>query len=177
MVDALWQDESTAWMPSACKRALERKYDQFQGYKQHDAQELLRSLLYGVHDNLNQADKVQWQPAPNYDVITAAAARWEATRDFCQSRDSSLILDQFQGWLSSTLTCNVCQHASSSFEPFLDLSLPVPDSNTAVSLEACLQNFRQAEVGLPCCRSPFVRMDYDRCVRPCDPYTTFINIV
>ena len=32
----------------------------------------------------------------------------------------------FAGQLSSTVTCETCQHQSTTLEPFMDLSLPIP---------------------------------------------------
>jgi len=39
--------------PTALKRMIAKFADQFQGFRQHDAQELLMFLLDGLHEDLN----------------------------------------------------------------------------------------------------------------------------
>ena len=52
------------------------------------------------------------------------------------------------GQLKSTLKCLVCGHRSVTFDPFWDLSIPIPSSpslQTPVKLEQCLDEFTQEE--------------------------------
>ena len=37
-----------------------------------------------------------------------------------------VLLDVFVGQLKSALTCLTCGYVSNTFDPFLDLSLPIP---------------------------------------------------
>lgn len=37
----------------------------------------------------------------------------------------------FAGQLSSTVTCQTCHHQSTTLEPFMDLSLPIPQDTLA----------------------------------------------
>lgn len=49
------------------------------------------------------------------------------------------------GYMRSSLTCTNCGNVSNTFEPFLDLSLPIPTSSSCVELENCLKVFAEEE--------------------------------
>ncbi|XP_059632164.1 ubiquitin carboxyl-terminal hydrolase 2 isoform X2 [Cornus florida] len=87
------------------------KAPQFRGYQQHDSHELLRCLLDGLcseelssrkQANSSQEDGI----SPNQGLLYVDAV--------------------FGGQISSTVCCLECGHSSTVYEPFLDLSLPVP---------------------------------------------------
>jgi ubiquitin carboxyl-terminal hydrolase 2 len=64
-------------------------------------------------------------------------------------RDDSKIVDLFVGQLKSTLQCTVCGHCSVTFDPFWDLSLPIPPSARSVSsvkVQHCLDLFAKEEI-------------------------------
>lgn len=46
---------------------------------------------------------------------------------------NSLTKDIFVGQLKSVLTCTVCDYKSVTFDPFWDLSLPIPTSSSVSS--------------------------------------------
>eukprot|EP00931_Biecheleriopsis_adriatica_P059602 TRINITY_DN35688_c0_g1_i2.p1 TRINITY_DN35688_c0_g1~~TRINITY_DN35688_c0_g1_i2.p1 ORF type:complete len:2117 (+),score=462.65 TRINITY_DN35688_c0_g1_i2:173-6523(+) len=54
-----------------------------------------------------------------------AVLQWERHR----ARNRSLIVDVFEGQLRSQLKCCRCGHASSTFEPFRYLSIPIPSNH------------------------------------------------
>jgi ubiquitin C-terminal hydrolase len=64
-------------------------------------------------------------------------------------RNKSTIIDIFQGQLNSTLCCKRCGHSSSVFDPFQELTVPLPDvrfdqagdGQNDVRLEDCLRAF------------------------------------
>ena len=45
-----------------------------------------------------------------------------------EERNDSHIKDVFAGQLQSTVTCKQCKHRSVCFDPFWDLSIPIPKS-------------------------------------------------
>ena len=64
-------------------------------------------------------------------------------------RDDSKIVDLFVGQLKSTLQCTVCGHCCVTFDPFWDLSLPIPPSARSVSsvkVQHCLELFAKEEI-------------------------------
>ena len=61
-------------------------------------------------------------------------------------RDDSKIVDLFVGQLKSTLQCTVCGHCSVTFDPFWDLSLPIPSKSSSIKLQHCLDLFVKEEI-------------------------------
>lgn len=60
--------------------------------------------------------------------------------------DDSKIVDMFVGQLKSSLQCSYCSHTSVTFDPFWDLSLPIPNKSGTVKLNQCLDLFTKEEV-------------------------------
>jgi ubiquitin C-terminal hydrolase len=112
--------------PSAVKAAVGAINRQFAGYGQHDSQEFLRFLLDGLHDDLN---RVRVKPAYVAIEDSAGDDDWtKSARWWCNytERNASVITDTFSGQLKSKVTCLSCGHVSLAFDPFMDLSLPIP---------------------------------------------------
>lgn len=87
------------------------KAPQFRGYQQQDSHELLRYLLDGLSTEDLRVKK-----------LTNSCPKPENP-----SHVSTSFVDViFGGQLSSTVCCVECEHSSVVYEPFLDLSLPVP---------------------------------------------------
>ena len=85
-------------------------------------------------------------PADEIDRLPAAEqaqAVWAMQR----ARHASPIRDTFCGQLRSTVTCSTCSRPSHCFEPFLDLSLPIPtlESGRKVRLQDCMAAFMEEE--------------------------------
>lgn len=59
--------------------------------------------------------------------------------------DNSKIVDIFVGQLKSTLKCTHCGHSSVTFDPFWDLSLPIPQRAGQLRLSQCLDHFTREE--------------------------------
>lgn len=87
------------------------KAPQFRGYQQHDSHELLRCLLDGLCTEESSARKQVQSSKDDDDVPKPAPTFVDAI---------------FGGQLSSTVSCLECGHTSIVYEPFLDLSLPLP---------------------------------------------------
>jgi len=67
---------------------------------------------------------------------------------YYKSWHDSVIDDIFGGLLESSITCDNCNHISYCFDPFLDLSVPVPGSgmnSSSVNLHDCLSKFTEKE--------------------------------
>ncbi|XP_075512106.1 ubiquitin carboxyl-terminal hydrolase 2-like isoform X1 [Primulina tabacum] len=97
--------------PKSLFGSLCNKAPQFRGYQQHDSHELLRCLLDGLCTEEMSARK----------QVKSSLA------DGTTSIEKPTFVDAiFGGQLSSTVSCLECGHSSTIYEPFLDLSLPIP---------------------------------------------------
>ncbi|XP_003747554.2 ubiquitin carboxyl-terminal hydrolase 2 [Galendromus occidentalis] len=149
LVTSMWTSkDGSAISPTEFRSQIQKYAPRFMGYSQQDAQEFLRYLLQGLHEDVN---RVRIQPRgtclPEIDGSLSdhqkAAESW---RRYLRV-DDSRIVDLFVGQLKSTLKCSECGHKSVTFDPFWDLSLPISDSRcTASTLQQCLEYFTKEEV-------------------------------
>ncbi|XP_063836584.1 uncharacterized protein LOC135085700 [Ostrinia nubilalis] len=127
------------------KSQVQRFAPRFMGYSQQDAQEFLRYLLEGLHEDVN---RVTVKPKPILteidDNLSDSAKAAEAWNRYLRMEDSR-VSDIFVGQLKSTLRCTHCGHDSVTFDPFWDLSLPIPARTGALRLQQCLQHFTREE--------------------------------
>lgn len=149
LVVSIWNSkEGPALSPTEFRSQIQKYAPRFMGYAQQDAQEFLRYLLQGLHEDIN---RVRVQPRgtclPDIDdTLSDQAKAAESWRRYLRI-DDSRIVDLFVGQLKSTLQCAVCGHKSVTFDPFWDLSLPISDSRcSAHSLQQCLELFTKDEV-------------------------------
>ncbi|KAK8857524.1 hypothetical protein M9Y10_015929 [Tritrichomonas musculus] len=126
--------------PSLLRRAVVSKYPRFANYGQHDSQELLCSLLDGLHEDMNQSSHCGGHDRPI--SVTSQSDSWQVHI----SRNSSPIVDIFHGILYSSVTCPSCGHVEEVHDPFIFLSLPLQRKLSAIKLEDCLNRFSQREV-------------------------------
>jgi len=152
--------QSTCVRPQKVKEVIGRLAPQFAGYRQHDCHELIRFLLDGLHEELNRIkemppyEQIEDGERDSDDVISK---RW--WRNYTQRNDSVLV-DTFAGQLKSCVKCGKCGHVSTVFDPFWDLSLPIPEkyhakrsysyysSSSAAdecSLKECFEEFAKAD--------------------------------
>lgn len=136
--------------PYEFKSQIARFANRFVGYSQQDAQEFLVYLLEGLHEDLNRVNGKQTvmcvEDADSLDQLSPSVKANELWKRYLE-RENSKVVDTFVGHLRSTLTCRKCGFASSSFEPFLDLSLPIPSkTNSEITLQECLRLYTQEEV-------------------------------
>ncbi|XP_065346160.1 ubiquitin carboxyl-terminal hydrolase 2-like isoform X5 [Cloeon dipterum] len=150
LLQELWKGDSDERVvnTSSFKSQVQRFAPRFMGYAQQDAQEFLRYLLEGLHEDVN---RVTTRPKPILteidDSLSDSQKAMEAWKRYLR-RDDSKIVDIFVGQLKSTLQCTVCGHCSVTFDPFWDLSLPIPPSERygQVRLAQCFDFFTKEEV-------------------------------
>ncbi|KAJ8706411.1 hypothetical protein PYW08_011037 [Mythimna loreyi] len=130
---------------TALKSQVQRFAPRFMGYSQQDAQEFLRYLLEGLHEDVN---RVTIKPKPILteidDTLSDSAKASEAWNRYLRMEDSR-VGDIFVGQLKSTLRCTHCNHDSVTFDPFWDLSLPIPSRTGNLKLQQCLSHFTREE--------------------------------
>nr|XP_022907083.1 ubiquitin carboxyl-terminal hydrolase 2 isoform X2 [Onthophagus taurus] len=143
----LWSEDSMDRVVNtvSLKSQIQRFAPRFMGYAQQDAQEFLRYLLEGLHEDVN---RVTSKPAPIHTEIDEKLSDSEKSAESWQRylrMDNSKIVDIFVGQLKSTLKCTHCGHCSVTFDPFWDLSLPIPQKVGPIRLQQCLDSFTREE--------------------------------
>ncbi|OIW34047.1 UCH-domain-containing protein [Coniochaeta ligniaria NRRL 30616] len=117
--------------PRQFKNVIGRYAPSFSGYGQQDSQEFLGFLLDGLQEDLNRIKKKPYIEKPDSTdemIGNPAAIREMADKvwDITKKRDDSVIADLFTGLYQSTLVCPVCSKVSITFDPFTNLTLPLP---------------------------------------------------
>lgn len=144
LVHHMWKNNESV-SPRELKGQIQKFSPRFVGYNQHDAQEFLHFLLEGLHNDVN---RIKIKPTPlemdideNLNDSDKAIESWKRYLRF----DNSRIIDNFVGQLKNTLKCTVCNYTSVKFDPFWDLSLPIPKSCGRITLQDCLTLFTREE--------------------------------
>ncbi|CAG5103291.1 Similar to USP2: Ubiquitin carboxyl-terminal hydrolase 2 (Gallus gallus) [Cotesia congregata] len=147
VINELWESSGDHVVnTSSLKNQIQRFAPRFMGYAQQDAQEFLRYLLEGLHEDVNRV-AVKPQPilADIPDHFTDSQKATESWKRYLRSEDSTIV-DVFVGQLRSSLQCTSCDHISVTLDPFWDLSLPIPTRSGTVKLNQCLEHFTKTEI-------------------------------
>ncbi|XP_072928069.1 ubiquitin carboxyl-terminal hydrolase 19 isoform X2 [Hemitrygon akajei] len=133
LLRALWKGTHHAYQPSKLKAIVASKASQFTGYAQHDAQEFMAFLLDGLHEDLNRIQNKPYTETVDSDGRpdeVVAEEAWERHK----MRNDSFIVDLFQGQYKSKLVCPMCFKVSITFDPFLYLSVPLPQKQKVLTV-------------------------------------------
>ena len=101
----------------------------------NDCEEFLFQFLKSMQEELNIKNKF-YRSANEDDNIQK---RWLLYREV----NSSFIDSLFTGFIRSTVICNKCNNSSFNYEPFMNLSVPIPKSNKSV--KKCLNTYFEVE--------------------------------
>ncbi|KAJ8611972.1 hypothetical protein CTAYLR_004359 [Chrysophaeum taylorii] len=121
--------------PTALIRAIVRKNPDLGGRAQHDAHELLETLLDGIHEDLNRRSlvpAVATETPESTDYADDARVAQETWTNHAR-RNASAVAASTHGLLRSTLECPECETRRARFDPFstLELELAEPDADDA----------------------------------------------
>jgi ubiquitin carboxyl-terminal hydrolase 4/11/15 len=125
LLKEMWMGSQAYVSPWDFKKVIGRVASQFMGYGQQDSQELLSYLLDGLHEDLN---RVKVKPAVesiesnDRDDETVSQLSWENHL----KRNQSKIQELMHGQYKSKLVCPDCGRVSITFDPYMMLSLPIP---------------------------------------------------
>ncbi|XP_003472812.2 ubiquitin carboxyl-terminal hydrolase 2 isoform X1 [Cavia porcellus] len=132
--------------PSEFKTQIQRYAPRFVGYNQQDAQEFLRFLLDGLHNEVNRVAVRPKSSHENLDHLPDDEKGRQMWRKYLE-REDSRIGDLFVGQLKSSLTCTDCGYCSTVFDPFWDLSLPIAKRGyPEVTLMDCMRLFTKEDI-------------------------------
>ena len=126
--DFNYGNSTSAVYPRSFKHTLGRHAEQFMGYDQHDSQELATYLLDALHEDTNRVTRKPYVEKPEQgedepDEVAATKA-WSLHLQ----REDSRILENFMGQVKSRVQCceAECNRVSTTFDPFMYLSVPIP---------------------------------------------------
>ncbi|CAM9846880.1 unnamed protein product [Ectocarpus fasciculatus] len=172
LANDMWRSDKASLRPCDFKTQVGESMPLFAGYEQQDVQEFLAFLLDAVHEDLNRvpnADRKYVEAKEAKEGEAEEMVAMQAWKGYLE-RNRSIIVDLFQGQLRSALQCGVCGHRSVTFDPFMYLTVPLPEdinSNNddegerrpsrrgagggsggppGFSLEACIRMFCEEEV-------------------------------
>ncbi|OXA58646.1 Ubiquitin carboxyl-terminal hydrolase 43 [Folsomia candida] len=133
------------------KSAVEKGATQWRGSEQHDAQEFFLWLLDKLHEDLNQASSNKYKQLKNNFGRPEEQVAAEALANHLRC-NNSIIQDIFGAHFRSSLTCPGCGKQSATFDPFLSVSLPIPQAKHEVPVYVNIiylsQQPRQVKLGL-----------------------------
>lgn len=168
LIESMWKESRSTYSPIQFKDVMGEFAPQFSGFQQHDSQEFLSFLLDGIHEDLNLVKTKPIVQDPDdanmsVEVLSSLLSSFfppsylllhlrlvspqllgKISWDNYLKRNNSIIVDTFQGQLKSTLTCLECGKESTTFNPFMFLSVPV-SAGGATNLDACLAKFTESE--------------------------------
>lgn len=123
----------TCVTPRDFKFTVGRYSSMFHGYQQQDSQEFTSWLLDTLHEDLNRIQKKPYLEKPELkDEDMGSLEALKSVAETCwhqhKMRNDSVIVDLFTGLYQSTLVCPTCEKKSVTFDPFNDVTLPLPQS-------------------------------------------------
>ncbi|XP_040173572.1 ubiquitin carboxyl-terminal hydrolase Usp2 isoform X4 [Anopheles arabiensis] len=144
LIKNMWSGTQRSINPSDLKYAFSSKHRMYSGSAQQDAQEFLRFFLDSLHGALNVA--IKRDPLSEIDDNMNNKDKADMLWEWYSKAENSMIKDLFVGQLRSTLKCTFCNMESTMFDPFWDLSVPLPSSSSRCKLENCLEMFIKEEI-------------------------------
>ncbi|GAB1605677.1 ubiquitin carboxyl-terminal hydrolase 43-like [Argonauta hians] len=128
LLRSLWSGQYNSDISLKFKTIVGMYNPQFKGFNQHDAQEFLLWLLDQVHEDLNIAIKRNKFNQQDKFPLGRRTIPSEISLS-----NQTLIYQLFRGQYQSSLTCLRCRRQSNTYDPYLCLSLPLPEkSNRAI---------------------------------------------
>jgi len=133
LLDEMWLTNGTTTSagvvyPRSFKHTLGKHAEQFLGYDQHDSQELATYLLDALHEDTNRVTKKPYIEKPEQGESEPDDIAADKAWDLHLQREDSRVLEHFMGQVKSHVQCpkQGCGRVSTTFDPFMYLSVPIP---------------------------------------------------
>jgi len=125
---------SSVTYPRSFKHTLGKFAAQFMGYDQHDSQELCAYLLDILHEDTNRVRKKPYVEKPEQEENESDEVAADKAWNLHLQREDSRVLENFMGQVKSRLECPMqgCGRISTTFDPSMYLSVPLPGSTDRV---------------------------------------------
>jgi ubiquitin carboxyl-terminal hydrolase 4/11/15 len=116
--------------PRNFKYTLGKHAERFVGYDQHDSQELATYLLDALHEDTNLVTKKPYVEKPEQKDTESDQEAADNAWELHLKRENSKVLENFMGQIKSRVQCCKanCNRVSTTFDPFMYLSVPIPGS-------------------------------------------------
>jgi ubiquitin carboxyl-terminal hydrolase 4/11/15 len=122
---------TSAVYPRNFKHCVGKHAEQFMGYDQHDSQEFATYLLDALHEDTNRITKKPYVENPEQGEDETDDIASHNAWGLHLQREDSRVLENFMGQVKSRLECSeeTCNRVSTTFDPFMYLSVPIPGAS------------------------------------------------
>lgn len=120
----MWAHDNAKLYPISFKILLGNTFEQFANNGQHDAHELLVTLLQSFHDSLSKNVTYRISGTIMTDIDAQIKKAHDDWINFYKNKHS-MILDIFSGQTRTELTCLNCKKTLYRFDPIMVIDLPI----------------------------------------------------
>jgi ubiquitin carboxyl-terminal hydrolase 8 len=142
IVNLMWEHTNIRLSPLNFRFLLAQTNDQFNNSQQHDAHELLITLLQTFHDVLSKSVRYRITGRVVSDMDRQIKKAHDDWINYYKNKHS-VIIELFGGQLRTQMTCLACHHYSYRYDPVLVIDLPI--ENATSLLECFNHQFTETE--------------------------------
>ncbi len=142
LLDGIWEDNCII-KPISFKRTLGMYEPKFNGFGQHDSQEVLSTLINLLHSALCYEVDISYQGETKNDLDKMEIESIKTWKEHFKKQYSK-ILEIFFGQFHSRLICPNCEHFSNNFDPFCLITVPI--TQKCQTIYDCLDEFTKPEI-------------------------------
>ena len=129
IINQLWLSNINKINPIFFRVGFSQSTRKFLNNNQQDAMEFLSIFLNSLHEDLN---RVSEKPYLQLERHKKGESEYEESQRFWNYhilRENSIVVDLFHGQLKNIIKCLVCGNISRNYEPFINITLPIPEKH------------------------------------------------
>ena len=134
LIADMWSRTERVVAPWDLRQAIGRASHMFQGYQQHDSQELLSFLLDALHEDFNSITQKPYIEELKFDHLSSEEEKANLAWTAHLSRNRSTIVDNMYGQYRTQLTCPKCKLITHAYDPFSTLTVDLPEKGKLKSV-------------------------------------------